>query len=97
MSHTATTHALTPLTHLFLLSMMRTSIVIAASLAVASATDLKSGIHTIVDGAGNVLTGAADHLENKANQFVDTAGNVYDVVRDAAGNATGLIRNAAGG
>lgn len=54
------------------------------------------GIHTVIDGAGNVLTGAANHLEASANQFVDTAGNVYTVIKDTTGAATGLVMNAAG-
>jgi hypothetical protein len=34
--------------------------------------------------------------QGKKAQFVDTAGNVYDVVRDAAGLATNVVRNRAG-
>ena len=78
------------------LSMMKYSLLIAATLAAANATDLKSGIHNIVDGAGNIIEGAANHLENKASQFVDSAGNVYEVVKDTAGNATNLVKDAAG-
>jgi hypothetical protein len=54
------------------------------------------GIHNVIDGAGNVLSGAVNHLDNKATQFVDSAGNVYTVLKDAAGNATNLVMNAAG-
>ena len=75
--------------------------VAVSSIAAASALGDKmgnavDGIHTVIDGAGNVISGAADHLENKANQFVDTAGNVYTVLRDVAGNASGLVMNSAG-
>ena len=59
-------------------------------------TGAVSGIHNVIDGAGNVISGAVNHLDNKATQFVDSAGNVYTVLKDAAGNATNLVMNAAG-
>jgi hypothetical protein len=55
-----------------------------------------SGIHNVVDAAGNVIVGAVDHLESKTSQFVDSAGNVYTVLRDAAGSATNLVMDSAG-
>ncbi len=78
----------------------RSALVIASIAATASAMGEKpsvgQAIHTVVDGAGNVLQGAASHLENKADQFVDTAGNLYSVLRDTTGTATGLVMDAAG-
>ena len=69
---------------------------IAAASALNKVGSAVDGIHTVIDGAGNVLSVTADHLENKANQFVDTAGNVYTVLKDVAGNASGLVMNSAG-
>lgn len=78
----------------------RSALVIASMAATASALGEKpkvgEAIHNVVDGAGNVLQGAASHLENKADQFVDTAGNLYSVLKDTTGAATGLVMDAAG-
>ena len=78
----------------------RSALVMASIAATASAMGEKpnvgEAIHNVVDTAGNVLQGAASHLENKADQFVDTAGNLYSVLRDTTGTATGLVMDAAG-
>jgi hypothetical protein len=82
--------------------MIRTALIVSASLAVASAKGgehLKAageGVKNVIDGAGNVISGAVDHVEAKADQFVDTAGNVYTVLKDATGSATNLVMDAAG-
>ena len=81
--------------------MMRSALILA-SVAVASAASNKpldkaaDAVHNVIDGAGNVIQGAADHLENKADKFVDSAGNVYSVIKDTTGAATGLVMDAAG-
>jgi hypothetical protein len=78
----------------------RSALVVASIAATASALgekkDVGAALHTVVDAAGNVLQGTAAHLENKADQFVDTAGNLYSVLKDTTGTATGLVMDAAG-
>merc|ERR1719199_2071829 len=76
----------------------RSAIAVASIAATASATGGKKGaaLHNVVDAAGNVLQGTAAHLENKVDQFVDSAGNLYSVLKDTTGTATGLVMDAAG-
>jgi hypothetical protein len=79
--------------------MIRTTILLASTLAVASAANKPSavnGIHSVIDGAGNVIDGAVNHVQDKAETFMDTAGNVYSVLKDATGAATGLVVDTAG-
>ena len=85
---------------------MRRAIVAVAVVGVAgvaSATKLGQahnealqGVGTVAQGVAQVGKAAVNGVADKANQFVDQAGNVYTVLKDATGHATNFVMNAAG-
>jgi hypothetical protein len=85
---------------------MRRAIVAVAlvgAAGVASATKMTPSHAEAMQGVGNVAQGVAqvgkaavNGVVDKANQFVDQAGNVYTVLKDATGHATNFVMNAAG-
>lgn len=53
---------------------------------------VRAGLEQIARG----IAGLQNAAQQKKSQFVDQAGNVYDVVQDAAGMATNMVRNRLG-
>lgn len=85
---------------------MRRAIVAVAVVGAASAvsaakigqahTEALQGVNTVAQGVAQVGKAAITGVADKANEFVDTAGNVYTVLKDASGHATNFVMNAAG-
>jgi len=59
-------------------------------------TQAVQGLGTVAQGAVQVGQAALTGVKDKADKFVDTAGNVYTVLRDASGAATNFVMNTAG-
>ena len=55
-----------------------------------------SGAQTIKQGIDQIGMAARNGMRERKEKFVDTAGNVYDVVKDATGSATTFVKNQAG-
>ena len=73
----------------------------AASSATAAGYDSSKaaayqGLGSIGQGISQIGQATASSLVSKADKFVDTAGNVYTVLRDAHGAATQFVMNAVG-
>ena len=62
----------------------------------SSKTAAYQGLGSIGQGISQIGQAAAGSLVTKADKFVDTAGNVYTVLRDAHGAATQFVMNAVG-
>lgn len=59
-------------------------------------TEALQGVGTVAQGVAQVGKAAVNGVADKANEFVDQAGNVYTVLKDATGHATNFVMNAAG-
>jgi hypothetical protein len=84
---------------------MRKAIVAVALIGAAGAasakmggakTDALQGVGTVAQGVAQVGKAAVNGVADKASEFVDQAGNVYTVLKDATGHATNFVMNAAG-
>ena len=53
-------------------------------------------IDSITQGLNQISDAARNGLQEKRDMFVDTAGNIYSVVRDASGAATNYVKDKAG-
>lgn len=55
-----------------------------------------NGIQTIKEGIKQIGLVSREQIQERQQKFRDTAGNVYDVVRDASGMATNFVKDKAG-
>lgn len=70
-------------------------LVLALSLDLSGAQDV-SGIQTIKQGIEQIGSSTRSVMLERKEKFIDTAGNVYDVIKDASGMATNFVKDAAG-
>ncbi|KAI8106394.1 hypothetical protein M9435_000938 [Picochlorum sp. BPE23] len=68
----------------------------AANLQGKATQEAVQGLGTVAQGAMQVGQAAITGAKEKADKFVDTAGNVYTVLRDATGAATNFVMDTAG-
>lgn len=59
-------------------------------------TTALAGVNTIGQGISQVGSAAMNGVRDKTDKFVDTAGNVFTVLKDAHGNATKFVMNSVG-
>jgi hypothetical protein len=70
-------------------------LMLALSTRLSGAQDV-SGIQTIKQGIQQIGSSARNGMLERKEKFMDTAGNVYEVVKDASGMATNFVKDAAG-
>jgi len=70
-------------------------LVLALLIPFSGAQDAR-GIQTIMQGTKQVGASSKNGIPERKEKFMDTAGNVYDVVEDATGMATTFVKDSAG-
>lgn len=58
--------------------------------------EVAQGLNNVAQGVAQVGKAAMTGVANKADKFIDSAGNVYTVLKDASGAATNFVMDAAG-
>jgi len=71
-------------------------VLLAGTQCSVQAAGYGSGIRTIGQGVSQIRSAAVDGVTNKVDRFVDTAGNVYTVLKDAHGYATKFVMDSVG-
>lgn len=61
-----------------------------------SKAEVAQGLNNVAQGVAQVGKAAMTGVANKADKFIDSAGNVYTVLKDASGAATNFVMDAAG-
>jgi hypothetical protein len=76
------------------------SLALLACLAAGQSVEVVSvegpGVRAGLEQLAEAVAGVRDTVQQKKAQFMDQAGNVYDVVQDTAGMATNMVRDRLG-
>jgi hypothetical protein len=71
-------------------------VLVAGTQCSVQAAGYGSGLNTISQGISEIGSATVTGVKDKADKFVDTAGNVFTVVKDAHGQATKFVMNSLG-